>query len=99
MSEGKRMTVRRSAEKWRTIVSRFERSGQTHKQFCTAGDLAPSTFSLWRRTLRGSGPVNKANGAGWFVELADSPTASPAWEAELDLGEGVVLRLRRAPRC
>ncbi len=99
MSEGKRMTVRRSAEEWRTIVSRFERSGQTRKQFCTAEDLAPSTFSLWRRKLRRSEAGSGANGAGRFVELADSPTALPAWEAELDLGEGVVLRLRRPPRC
>ena len=99
MSKGKRMMVRRSAEEWRTIVLRFERSGQTHKQFCAAEDLAPSTFSLWRRKLRGSGSVSEANGAERFVELADSPTALPGWEAELDLGEGVVLRLRRAPRC
>ena len=72
MSEGKRMTVRRSAEEWRMIVSRFEHSSQTHNQCCTAEDLAPSTFSLWRRKLRGS--VSEANGAGRFEELGDSPT-------------------------
>lgn len=97
MNGSKRVTVRRSAQEWRAIVSRFERSGRTRKQFCAAEDLAPSTFSLWRRKLRGS--VSEANGAERFVELADSPAALPAWEAELDLGEGVVLRLRRPPRC
>ena len=99
MNGAKRVTVRRSAEEWRAIVSRFEGSGQTRKQFCTAEDLAPSTFSLWRRKLRRSEAGSGANGAGRFVELADSPAAPPAWEAELDLGEGVVLRLRRPSRC
>lgn len=95
----KRVTVRRSAEEWRAIVSRFERSGRTSKQFCTAEQLAPSTFALWRRRLLGPAAGGGANGAARFVELADSPPASPAWEAELDLGDGVVLRLRRPSRC
>ena len=97
MGKGKRVTVRRSAEEWRAIMSRFERSGQTHGQFCAAEDLAPSTFSLWRRKLRQS--AREANGASAFVELADSPAPSSAWDAELDLSGGVVLRLRRVSRC
>lgn len=47
----------------------------------------------------------------WFTELAMPPTAgdsassprptteSPAWQIELDLGGGVVLRIHRADRC
>ena len=30
-----------------------------------------------------------------FVELADGPASPSVWEAELELGGGVVLRLRR----
>ena len=99
MSKGKRMAVRRSAAEWGLIVSRFERSGQTREQFCSAEDLALSTFSLWRRKLGRSGQRFEGRGAAAFVELADAPTASPAWEAELELGDGVVLRLRRSSRC
>lgn len=97
MKGAKRVTVRRSAREWRAIVSRYERSGQTREQFCAAEDLAPSTFSLWRSKLRQSASDSAANGASRFVELADSPP--PAWEAELDLGDGVVLRVRRVSRC
>lgn len=46
MNEARRVTVRRSAEEWRTIMSRFERSGGTIKQFCTAEQLAPSAHPL-----------------------------------------------------
>ena len=99
MNGVKRVTVRRSAEEWRSIVSRFERSGQTSKQFCSAEQLAPSTFALWRRRLRGAAAGSEANGSARFVELADSPVSSPVWDAELDLGEGMVLRLRRPSRC
>ena len=99
MRRAKRVTVRRSAQEWRAIVSRYERSGQTRKQFCASEQLAPSTFSLWRSKLRRSASGSAANGAARFVELADSPAAAPAWEAELDLGEGVVLRVRRRSRC
>ena len=100
MKGAKRVTVRRSAQEWRAIVSRYERSGQTRKQFCAAEQLAPSTFSLWRSKLRRSASGSAANGSARFVELADSPPApSPVWEAELDLGDGVVLRVRRVSRC
>ena len=73
-----RVTVRRSAEEWRAIVSRFERSGQTSRQFCSAEQLAPSTFALWRRRLRGPAAGSESNGAARFVELSDSPPAA-AW--------------------
>lgn len=100
MREAKRVTVRRSAQEWRAIVSRYEHSGQTLKQFCAVEQLAPSTFSLWRRKLRQSASDSAANGAARFVELADSsPAPSPMWEAELDLGDGVLLRVRRVSRC
>lgn len=98
MRGAKRVTVRRSAQEWRAIVSRYERSGQTLMQYCASEQLAPSTFSLWRRKLRQSASEGAANGAARFVELADSPPA-PMWEAELDLGDGVVLRVRRVSRC
>ena len=99
MNGVKRVTVRRSAKEWRAIVSRFERSGLTTGAFCASESLAPSTFSLWRRKLRRSAEGSGVNGAARFVELADSPVSSPVWDAELDLGEGVVLRLRRPSRC
>ena len=95
MSEGKRVRVRRPADEWRAILSRFERSGQGHRDFCLAEGLAPSTFASWRRKLGRCGPDGGAVDSALFVELRDGRPAAPAWDAELDLGGGVVLRVRR----
>ena len=99
MSEEKRAIVRRSPDEWRAILERFERSGQSHREFCLAEDLAPSTFSWWRRKLRRSGPNGVAVDGAVFVELAADRAESLTWDAELDLGGGMVLRLRRFGSC
>ena len=99
MSEEKRAVVKRSTDEWRSIMSRFERSGQSHREFCVAEDLAPSTFSWWRRKLGRTGSVGATVDAAVFVELADDRPAAPVWDAELELGGGVVLRVRRPGSC
>ena len=90
MSEEGRAVVRRTRVEWQAILSRFERSGQSGKEFCEAEGLTPGTFSWWRRELGRSG----TSGGALFVELPEGRPAA-AWDAELDLGGGVVLRVRR----
>ena len=99
MSDEKRVVVRRSPEEWRAIMSRFERSGQSYREFCMAEDLAPSTFSWWRRKLGRSGANGVTVDTALFVELTENRPAAPAWDAELELGGGVVLRVRRPGSC
>ena len=99
MNDEKRVVVRRSPEEWRAIMSRFERSGQSYREFCMAEDLAPSTFSWWRRKLGRSGPNGVTVDTALFVELTGDRPAAPAWDAELELGGGVVLRVRRPGSC
>ena len=105
---GPRRRARRTATQWRKLVERFERSGQSRGNFCAANGLALSTFDLWRRKLgEAPAPLDEEHREELFVELA-SPAQPPgsattittgAWEVELELGAGVVLRLRRAGRC
>jgi hypothetical protein len=103
-----RRVVRRSLQEWRDVMHAYARSGQTRKQFCVQEQLALSTFDWWRRRLREESEaatperqpaLRGLNGAPLFVELAPArrpeSTALPAWEVELELGAGVVLRLRR----
>ena len=97
MSKLKR-AARRSAEEWQAVLSRFERSGLSHRDFCLAEGLAASTFWHWRRRLGGAGPVGGAGDGALFVELPEGRPAA-AWDAELDLGGGVVLRVRRPGPC
>ena len=99
MSDVKRAVVKRSPDEWRAIVSRFERSGQGCREFCMAEDLAPSTFWWWRRKLGRTGSAAVTVDATVFVELADDRPAAPVWDAELELGGGVVLRVRRPESC
>jgi len=95
MSDEGRAVVRRTRGEWQAIMSRFERSGQGRREFCEAEGLVLGTFSWWRREFGRSG----AGGSALFVELSDGRPAAPAWDAELELGGGVVLRVRRPPSC
>ena len=106
---GTRHRVRRTAAQWRKLIERFDRSGQTRGKFCAANGLALSTFDLWRRKLgEAQAPADEAPPESLFVELTNAPepagpsriaTGTGAWEVELELGAGVVLRLRRATPC
>ena len=105
---GRRHRARRSAAQWRKLVERFERSGQTRSKFCAANGLALSTFDLWRRNVHARpAAVEEEHPEGLFVELthpvqtqtAPTSTGTGGWEVELELGAGVVLRVRRAAPC
>lgn len=85
---------RRSPEQWQRLIGQQADSGQTQVAFCAEHGLALKTFQRWRRQLEPStAPVEAL-----FKPLTESPVASePAggWTVELDLGDGVCLRLRR----
>ena len=88
--------TQRTAAEWRSIMARHEASGLAGEAFCAAEGIGRSAFWRWRRRLADEDAAGAGNGAPTFVELAG--TGATAWDAELDLGAGVVLRLRR-PRC
>ena len=106
-ASGRRHRARRTAAQWRKLVERFERSGQTRGEFCAAQGLALSTFDVWRRKLGPAPAEDAAHPEALFVELTGAaqppgPRAAGgtgAWEVELALGAGVVLRLRWAVPC
>ncbi len=83
----RRAPVVRSADEWSGIMADFELSGLSQREYCEFRELSPKTFSNWRCRLRSGG------GKGSFVELA--PPVSSGRDVELDLGDGVVLRVRR----
>lgn len=97
--------TRRSEAQWRALFLAFETSGETRRRFCARHGVALSTFDWWRRRLRepaGSVSVAPLRSAALFVELTapmapvrELPGRAAAWDVELELGAGVVLRLRR----
>ena len=96
----RRRGTRRTGAQWQELVERFEREGQTRGRFFAAHGLALSTFDLRGRKLRGAPAVREEVPGALFVELSDAPVTEAgavSWEVELELGAGVVLRVRRAP--
>ena len=88
---------RRTASEWQELISRFESTGQTRKDFCLSQGVSLSTFDLWRRKLRGR---TAEHSESMFVEVSQvEPNAVSSWDVELDLGGGVILRVRSVRSC
>lgn len=97
---------RHSAAEWQALIEEHAQSGISHIAFCRAKGLAISTFHNWKRRLRNApahdGVVTSSAGA-LFVPLraatgantANQPVTTSQWDVELELGDGVILRLRR----
>jgi len=88
--------VRRSESEWRSILERYEASGESETGFCRRSKIPRSSFVKWKRRLRSAAP--SAPVVPRFVEWAPPrvPTepTSNAGEFELVLPGGVVLRWR-----
>ena len=94
----------RLAADWKNLNSAYERSGQNQLDFCRTHNLAPSTFQKWRRhfkscELSGAGLPS----AGFKPIIMASPDreslsvfSKPAcWDIELELPDGMFLRIRK----
>jgi len=89
---------RLSAERWQALLDEQQHSGLSMRAFCKARGLTVSTFYGWKKRLSDA----DATGASFerlFTALTPAlsqPTGPEGgWEIELDLGDGVCLRLRR----
>jgi len=89
--------TRRSADQWRKLISEQADSGLSQEAYCKQKRLALSTFANWKRRL-GSEPAvqdeHKPDPSTW-IDLGSLGSRSAGWDIELDLGDGVCLRLRR----
>jgi putative transposase len=84
---------KRSRVDWEALMARYEISGLTQREFCAQQGLAYSSFCYWRKRLRTIEAVE--NKAPPLIELPSLPSSElRPWRIELDLGQGVVLRLR-----
>ena len=85
---------RRTGSEWEKLIARFEQTGQTRKSFCLSQGVSLSTFNVWRRKLRGE---TAQQDESMFVEVSQAePTGASLWDVELELGGGVILRVRNA---
>jgi len=89
----RRGTARRSREEWARLMAAYEAGDSTQRAFCAEHGLAYSTFCYWRRRL---GEERSASDeAPMLVELpVAAGSGAGEWRVELDLGDGVVVRLK-----
>ena len=84
---------KRSQGEWERLMVAYEASEVTQREFCTQQGLAYSSFCYWRKRLR-TAEAGENEGVP-LIELAALPSSEmPTWRVELDLGQGVVLRMR-----
>ena len=98
------MAPRRDKTQWQRLIDEQATSGLTQKAFCKQAGIALGTFGYWRRKLQADAlsppPRSEARtdsaSLGDWIELAnDIPQEAPGWRIELDLGNGICLRLSR----
>jgi len=83
--------VRRHRAQWQRLIEEQAASGLTQHAFCTRRRLAYATFCSWKRRLRDDVDAQPPG----FVEVGLDEAPMPGWDVELELGDGVVLRVRR----
>src|SRR5687768_7437471 len=76
-----RFHQRRSAEERRSWVKRYERSGQTLKQFCGQHGLALSSLCLWKKQIAQNSEAKTGRRGGALVEVP-LRTAVPMFGAD-----------------
>jgi len=90
---------RRRAQ-WQALIARAEQSELSVTEFCRRESVSTASFYTWRNRLRPiAEPVSTpAADSSAFIELGTFDQAKDStrgWDIELDLGAGMVLRLRR----
>lgn len=90
--------IKRSPAQKQALVEEFNASGLTKTAFCKHHSIATSCLSRWQRALSPEASV------GDFIDITRSVTSAapprpaaeecPRWQVELELGAGVVLRVR-----
>ena len=88
--------ARRTREQWSKILEQYGESAQTQAAFCVAHDLTISSFTrALRRAREGGIDVTVTNAfVPVMVDSVAPLTPSSAWDVELTLGAGIVLRIR-----
>ena len=87
---------RRSVSEWSSIIADHRVSGLSARAYCDQSDLALSTFTKWLRRMRVATAATDVGFVAVGCETQVEQTNSALrWDLELDLGDGMALRLRR----
>ncbi len=84
---------RHSRSGWEQLMAQYKASGLKQRAFCEQHGLAYSTYCYWRKQLRQS-PSIESHSEHLFELPSLLGDNNPDWRVELDLGQGVVLRMK-----
>jgi hypothetical protein len=82
---------RRSRDEWQRLIEKQAASGQTQAVFCAEHGISVASLQNWKRRLAAPDEAP----APWFELGTLADAKSTGWDIELDLGDGICLRLRR----
>ncbi len=87
---------RRSRDEWQRLITDQERVPLSQQAYCHEKALALSTFQNWKRRLAAMKQTATDAGDEWLeLPLRPEKSAVANWDIELDLGNGLCLRLRQ----
>jgi hypothetical protein len=95
MSATAHASKRRSQDEWQHLITEQQSSQLSQKAYCQEHGLVLSTFQYWKRKLVSVGlPVSQAD---TWLELPSAVDGSlvAGWDIELELGNGICLRLKQ----
>jgi hypothetical protein len=87
---------RRTRSQWQDLIQQQASGSLSQPEFCQQNAIALSTFQNWKRKLRVDQSKSTSN-QDWLALPLDIPddTVPIGWDIELELGQGICLRLRR----
>ncbi len=90
--------VQRTKAQWKSLLEQYATSGLTQAAFCQKHRIATSSLCKWRKYFASQ------DAASDFIDITESLAKTPSpfgdsdrddqWQVELELGRGVVLRVR-----
>ncbi len=83
--------IRRSPQQWQAIVDRQAASGLAARAFCDTHQFSYPVFCKWRKRLTPGDQPPLID----LSSLVHAPSVTQ-WDIELELGDGMTLRLRRS---
>jgi putative transposase len=91
-------TKRRTREQWQALIDEQAESELSVSEFCAQYDLTVSNFYLWRKKLSNDSQslTKPDNWLAFDIPASAEKEPGGAWEIELALPGGVVLRMNRA---
>lgn len=93
MSQNPPSKKRLSRADWERLMVEYEASALTQREFCAQRELTYSSFGYWRKRLHQVAP-SPAQSAPLFELPAFPLGGGHEWRVELELGQGVIVRLK-----